>query len=179
MAKLKISMIAEEIPIDRFDCGNQSINSLVSKSYFPTILQHAYAYSFSYDHTILGYYMLVFKQIPLDKCPEDVAEYRSDLFDSCYSVHIEYIAVNKCFQNRGIGHNILRMVAKNVFSLCRHLPIRLITLDALKDKYSFYKNLGFTALNDSDMDNESSTIFMYQDCLLRKETVNNYIDQFV
>lgn len=174
MSELEITKIHSEIPVGSFDCGNPSINASISESYYPTLLQHAYAFMVSCNNIILGYYMIKFLNIKLTTCPEEIADYCSSLCDDCFSLHIKYVAVNSIYQRNGIGHNILNYIIKSTFELSRLWPVRLITLDALKEKYSWYQELGFIAFNEADLEDDSPTLFMYMDCLLNPDSVNSY-----
>ena len=174
MAKIEISKMKKEIPPMTIDCGNASINTLIAKSYYPTILQHAYGYTICFDGKIIGAYMLKFVKIDLTDCPEEISDYVSDMCADCFSLHIKYIAVDKKYQRRGIGKYVLQYIVMGVRELCKNWPIRLITLDALKDKYSWYNSLGFLPFNEKDLDDENTTIKMYLDCLIDSEVVNTY-----
>lgn len=174
MAKIKISKMEKEIPTESIDCGNASINALIEKSYYPTILQHAYSYIVCYDEKIIGAYMLKFVKIELEDCPEEIADYVSDMCSDCFSLHIKYIAVDEKYQRKGIGKYLLKYIVKGVRELCENWPIRLITLDALKEKYDWYCSLGFLPFNKEDLEDDNTTIHMYLDCLIHVEKVNTY-----
>ena len=179
MAKIEISKMKKEVPAGTIDCGNDSINALIEKSYYPTILQHAYGYLICIEHKIIGAYMIKFVKIKLEDCPEEVSEYVSDLCEDCFSIHIKFIAIDTKYQKRGCGTHVLMNIVRQVRELCDKWPIRLITLDALKDKYEWYCSLGFVAFNEEDYNDENSTIKMYLDCLIDPEVVNTYCDLLV
>lgn len=174
MATIEISKVNSEVTLD---CGNASINSLITESYYTTILQHAYCYIVSYKDRVVGTYMLKFTKIELNICPEDIADYRSEICTDCFSVHIKYIAVDKSYQGKGIGTFIMQYIIKSVMQLCEKWPVRLITLDALKEKYKWYLELGFLPFNEKDIDDDSATISMYMDCLLNQDEVNTYCER--
>lgn len=174
MAVFQVSKLQSEISGGVFDCGNPSINSLILDSYYATVLQHAYGYKVSCEGIVIGYYMLKFLKIKLDNCPESISDYRSSFCNDCFSVHIKYIAVDTKFQKQGLGSGMMKYIIKLVFGLCEHWPIRLITLDALKEKYEWYKSLGFLAFDEDDLTSDEATIHMYLDCLLNPRLVNNY-----
>lgn len=176
MAQLEIVKLKEEVPLKLFSCGNSSIDIQIKQSYYPTILQHASAFQISTDKQILGYYMLKFLKINIQSCPENISDYYSEICNDLYSVHIKYLAVDSRFQNKGIGTNVLGYIIKAVNELCIFWPIRLITLDALKEKYDWYRQKGFQAFQESDLHNGSPTICMYMDCLLDIEAFNEYIN---
>ena len=178
MGRMLIKKIESDIS-KSFDCGNSSINSLVYESYYPTILQHAYAFEVRIDERIMGYFMCRFSTIEIETCPEEIADYMSDNFKSCASLHIEYIAIDKLYQGYGIGRSVMNHIIQWSKRLCKMYPVRLITLDALKEKYGWYQDLGFLAFDENDIDDSSPTIRMYIDCLLEKELVYNYIEKIL
>ena len=175
MGKIFIKKIESEIS-KSFDCGNSSINSLVHESYYPTILQHAYAFEVRNDTHIIGYFMYHFSTIELEICPEEISDYMTENFKKCSALHIEYIAVDKNYHGYGVGKSIINHIIVCGRKLCETYPIRLITLDALKEKYEWYQSLGFLAFDENDLNDSSPTIRMYIDCLLDKELVHNYIE---
>lgn len=178
MGRMSIKKIESDIS-KSFDCGNSSINSLVYESYYPTILQHAYAFEVRVDERITGYFMCRFSTIEIEACPDEISNYMSENFKKCASVHVEYIAIDKFYQGYGIGKSVIYHIIQWSRNLCRVYPIRLITLDALKEKYEWYQNLGFLAFDENDMADSSPTIRMYIDCLLEKELVYNYIEEML
>lgn len=109
MAKIEISKMKKEVPAGTIDCGNDSINALIEKSYYPTILQHAYGYLICIEHKIIGAYMIKFVKIKLEDCPEEVSEYVSDLCEDCFSIHIKFIAIDTNYQKKGAEHMFTMM----------------------------------------------------------------------
>lgn len=178
MAQLRIRKLPEDVTSKQFTCGVESIDDMVYRSYFTTILQHAYAYEVSAKNIVLGYYMIVFKKIILDDYPDEISEYR-DLMDDCISVHIKYIAVDKKFQGHKIGTSILDQIIKRIFSIITDWPIRLITLDAIRDKCDWYKRMGFKVLDETQFEKGDYTVAMYMDCITNKQLINEYIERKV
>lgn len=178
MFGIKISKMKENNLVNAFDCGNASINMLMNESYYPTILQHAYSYLVYKDYKIIGAYMLKFMKIVLSDCPEEISDFQSNICEDCFSIHIKYIAIKKEQQGKGIGSVILKYIVKSVRILCEKWPIRLLTLEALKERYEWYCELGFLPFNEEDLLNDEPTIKMYLDCLLNVDLVNDYIDDY-
>lgn len=176
MAELYFTKLQSESETVGFDCGNCSINELVAKSYYPTILQHAFAYRVSSETKTLGYYMLEFENISLEMCPEYVSEYVSSIQSYCTAVHVRYIAIAKEYQGLHIGSAVLQYIAGCVMKLCSKWSIRLITLDALKDKYQWYRQRGVMAFDEHELANSSETIRMYRECILDRNLIENYAD---
>lgn len=178
MGQLYFDMLEEAVCDDSFNCGNHSIERKISESYWLTILQHAYAYKISTDGIILGYYMILFRKIALAHCPDNISEYYSGMMDYCISVHLDYLAVDKRYQHKKIGTNTMKIIINSVLRLAKRFPVRLITIDALKEYYSWYQAIGYSAFNENDMDDGNTTIKMYMDCLSceNKERINKYME---
>lgn len=178
MSQLQICRLPKDVTAGQFTCGVESIDDMVYRSYFTTILQHAYAYEVSSKNIVLGYYMIVFQNINLDEYPEEISEYK-DLLEYGTSAYIKYIAVDKRYQGHKIGTSILDQIIKRVFTLAADWPIRLITLDAIRDKYDWYKRMGFKALDESKLAAGDFTIAMYMDCINSKKDIEDYIERQV
>lgn len=174
MVKINIERLRQDVQIGNFDCENPSINGQIEESYFPTLLQYAYAYRVSVDGRVVAYYMIKFKTIHMDIAPDELAEYTSSVVNDCSAIHIKYIAVDKVCKKQGIGTYILKTIVAQALRLCQQFPISLVTLDALTDKYEWYKKRGFKAFSEDELQKNEPTIQMYINCILNKEAVNNY-----
>lgn len=137
-------------------------------------MQYSYAYEVSLSGQVVGYYMIKFRTINLEKAPPEIGEFESSIVHDCSALHISYIAVDKKYQNKKIGTYILKTIVAQVLKMCQQFPITLITLDALKDKYEWYKKRGFIAFDESELNAMETTIPMYISCIINKDAVNNY-----
>ena len=174
MAVIKMRKLQADTEDVLFDCGNAGINAMVRRSYYPTLLQHLYAFEILADGKTVGYYMLGFKKFKLTDCPGEIGEYISDMSEYCYSLHIRYIAVATAYQHYGIGTVALKMIIGSVKDMCSIWPVRFITLDALKERVDWYKRIGFVMFNDKDITNREKDVRMYLDCLLDRTALNQY-----
>ncbi len=180
MGEIHIQRLEKDVSKETFDCGNNSINNMIFESYYPTLLQHAYTYevtSVNASKVILGYFMILFKTLPIEECPDDISGYFCDFVNSCCALHIKCVAVQKKYQNRMIGTSIVKTIVKHVLDLSKRWPVLLITIDALKEKIEWYKKLGFLPFKEEDIDNMEPTITMYIDCISDRSIVKNYIEQ--
>ena len=66
MGNLQYRKVTREVENTSFTCGVPSIDEYVKNSYYPTIVQQAYGYSISGRGIVLGYYMIMFREIELD-----------------------------------------------------------------------------------------------------------------
>lgn len=169
MGKIKFELLDNDKETKSFYCHNGSIERIIAESYFLTLLKHAYAYRFSTEGEILGYYMILFRKIELSLCPEIISEYYCDHMNYCVAVHIDYLAVSSKYQHKGIGTTVLKIVIKSIFDLSESFPVRIITIDALKEVYDWYCEIGFTAFDKDDLKNSNPTISMYMDCINAKD----------
>jgi len=178
MGKLAVRKLCYDVQEGTFDCGNGSINRCIYESYYPTLLQHAYAFQVLVDDIIVGYYMIGFERYLFDDdaLPEEVNDYRSTIVNTVPAIYVKYIAIQKEFQNRKIGSSLLKYIVDRVFVLCKDFPVSIITLDALKEKYQWYKKNGFLPIDENAMRDQEPTIKMYMKCILATDDVNDYIN---
>lgn len=173
---LEVIKLSSDVVLGSFDCGNQSINNLISQSYYPTLLHQCYAFCVSNDNDIIAYYMLKFMDIDIDMCPDEISDYCDGSFDPhLCAVNIEYIAVDQKYQGLCIGTNILKQIIIDIYELCEYWPVRLITLDALTTKINWYRTFGFKEFKPND--GSSSTVRMYMDCAQRN-LIQSYVSAF-
>lgn len=149
---------------------------MIRESYYPTLLQHMYAYEIIVNDIIVGYYMIEFRRIYLAESglEEKIGEYISDLADTCYALNLRYIAVGSEYQHRGIGSLMLKLIIKQTNELCKNWPIRLITLDALPEKVEWYKSNGFLPFRKNCEKNAKGEVPMFFDCLLDEKLLEEY-----
>lgn len=164
MGELILSKLKNDVY--SFDCGNNSINRLVYESYYATLLRYAYGFKIDYYNNPIGYFMVCLRDFEVNMLSERFSDYESILSNKCYSIHIKYIAIDKKFQRHGIGTKIIHtIISETIKKSDNNLPIRMITLDAIKEKITWYENIGFKKLYDEDDDTLSSTVIMYIDCI--------------
>ncbi len=179
MSKLTYKLLQEDIKNGTFDCGISSINQYVVDSFYATLLQHGYAYQILYnDDIIVGYYMITFNHIMIEKCPEAISEYTSGLNDFLYCVEIKYLAIDKNYQHKKIGTCVLPTIIKSIKDYALSFPIRLITIDARNDLVNWYKKMGFIEFPQNKEGQEGVTTRMYIDCLIRKKELDMYLNSY-
>ena len=179
MAEVHIEKLSCNVPEGTFDCGNPTINGQIYESYYPTLLQHGYAYRVIVSGSVAAYYMIKLRTIKLENAPEEISEYSSSLISDCGAVHIKYIAVDTKYQNKKIGTYILKAIVMQVSKMCQQMPITIMTLDALTDKYKWYKNNGFNAFNEEELEKCETTIPMYMNCIADMDAVYAYSESMI
>ena len=175
MRTLQFKKVTQDVEDHHFDCGVQSINEYVKFSYWPFIIQHAYAYSITYGDKVLGYYQLLFRDIELEKLPPDIADYD---FDEHYrkvtAVHIRYIAIDKAYQGHKIGTNVMKAIINDCRELAKDWPIRVITLDANVDLVDWYSGFDFQVMPYNTPGQDGITTAMCLDCMMHSEELAQY-----
>lgn len=83
------------------------------------------------------------------------------------AMHIRYLAIDKKFQNKGIGTVVLRGIIAEILKLSQIYPIRIITIDALGEYYEWYKKIGFRDI--PGIENNGITYPMFMDCMSKEE----------
>lgn len=180
MGTLQFRKVTRNVEDIHFECGKESINEYVKNSYFPTILQHAYAYSIMKGDIILGYYQILFREIELTDFPDDISEYEDSIKDGkISSVHIRFIAIDKKYQRNDLGTATLKTIIKDVSELAKHWPIRVITLDATLELHDWYEDMGFVDMKNNTPGQEGVSTAMYFDCHCFPSELNEYIEDMV
>lgn len=178
MGILEIKRVTKAVEHTSFECGVDTIDGYIRDSYFPMIIQHAYAYSVMGGGKVLGYYQVLFREIELTDFPDDISEYDASIKDGkISSVHIRFIAVDKKYQKNKIGINTLKIIIKDVEELAERWPIRVITIDARIELHDWYKKIGFVDLKENTPGQEGVTIAMYFDCMKFSDELKSYSEE--
>jgi hypothetical protein len=181
MGTLLFEKVTADVEKTSFDCGIGSINEYVKESYYPAIVQHAYAYSImDVKHKILGYYQVLFREIEINDFPDDIADYDPEIKGGTISsIHIRFIAIDKKYHKHGIGTSSLRVIIKNIMEVTEFFPIRVITIDARSDLIEWYRKLGFQEMIKNTVGQEGITKAMYFDCLRYVDELNIYLEKHI
>lgn len=168
----KVTQSVENLP---FDCGVESINEYVRTSYYPLIIQHAYAYSVMSGGKVLGYYQVLFRDIELEKFPEEISDYSFDEHNlKVTAVHIRYIAIDKKYQKHKVGTSVMKSIIKRCRELANDWPIRVITLDANVDLVKWYSGFDFKVMPSNVADQEGVTTTIYLNCMKYADELLEY-----
>ena len=145
--------------------------------YYPTIVQHAYGYSISGKGIVLGYYMIMFREIKLADFPPEIADYDPEIKERKISaVHIRYIAIDERYQHNKIGTFTIQTIIKSVKMLAVNWPIRVITIDAREDLVTWYEKLGFRKMITNTLGQDGVTVSMFFDCMQQKDEFMKYMN---
>lgn len=171
MVTLQCLPIEKEDNTGDFDCGNASINDMLQQSYYPHILKQVHAYKVLIEGTIVGFYEVSIRSIDVTDSDANFAEkYYHEPTYCC--VFIDFIAVDQNLQGSGIGTVILKSIIDQAHSLYAKWPVRLVILDALREKIQWYTNRGFYALNSAELHSDSETMLMFFDLMPAQDVAN-------
>lgn len=159
MPTLNIRKIERQVDLENFSCGNGSIDGLVRDCYFTTIIKQGTAYEVRLNDTIIGYYLISVAALKF----EDIIIRASE--NKYAAIHIGFIAVDSRYQHKRYGKHVLEYIIAISKKLSRDLPIRFLFLNALKEKVPWYKERGFSLLNEAEMKNDKPTVNMFMDFL--------------
>ncbi|MGG1650412.1 GNAT family N-acetyltransferase [Paenibacillus sp. NRS-1775] len=162
----KIISIDDLPQLKKFRCGNGSMDLFLETEAYPSHIERESSTTLVYiDTKLVGYYTL--RHINLSSLYADITpEVEIGVLD------IARLAVDRGFQEKGIGKEIVN----NIFRMAIQLNERFIVLDAIKEKWTWYKdNFEFDNLFEDDLADNSDIVTMIAD-LYDKDLVERYYD---
>lgn len=157
---LYVRPLVADVCVQRFDCGNGLINtSLACDAYYKHLAKKASTTEVALK-TDTGFQTVAYcslSVIMFGVVEEDEEEI------SYPAVHIDIIGVDRDSQGKGYGTQLLRYIIQRIGNFSQFACIRYVLLDAIKDKYTWYEERGFLALNVEDLENDEPTIQMFMD----------------
>lgn len=93
---------------------------------------------------------------------------------------IDFLAIRKEMQHRGIGTAVLRKILSEAIELSKKWPIRLVYIDAFSDKVDWYEKVGFERLYNWDSPDKFGLIPMFYELLTEEEKrrIELYFEQY-
>lgn len=181
MGKLQFDLITKKDESNDFDCGNPKINESIRESYYAMLTQQAYTYRVyekGKEDMVLGYIQYYFLDINLTAFPSDVSDLDSGIKSNFLTaVHINYLAINKKYQGRGIGGAVLKTIVRKIEKLVENWPVSVITIAAKEELVSWYKKFGFNELTKNFEGQTGYNIAMYYDCLSKQDELSAYLEE--
>lgn len=177
MSKLIIREITKDSETLKDFCGVPSIDALINKSYYATLLKYGHAYEVVLNSKVIGYYMITSRIINSNSIKNN-EDYDCGFLEQKFgAIKLEYIAIKKDMQHKTYGTLILGAIIRIIQEISKQLPIRYIILDALNEKIPWYKRFNFCEFNYST--NDKLTTPMYYDCLTEEQllTISKYIEE--
>lgn len=149
--------------MSEFNCENDSIRSKIEWGYYATVLKRGYAYEICLEDKVIGHYMLMVSPLELDD-----GYFAGPVSTGYAAIKIDYLAIDALYQRNGHGTSVLKYITQLASKFSKELPIRFLSLDALRGKAKWYFDRGFEYYNKEDLKSGSDTISMYMDFQDRK-----------
>ena len=178
MGTIAVSEISSDKEYENFSCGNDSVDELISKSFYPHLLQQQKVFKVLVSEHLVGLYCISFAIVDTSTSDTPLAEeYEKE--PKYTALHINYLAIDKQVQRNGIGSTILKYIVREARRLNTNWPIRIITFDALRSLTGWYLERGFEFLNAEDIDKTNPIRAMYFDLASeqQKRAINGYIEE--
>lgn len=176
MGALSYTLLESEEELSCFDCGNASINELVSKSYYPSILKQIRVYKISVRTYRIGFCSISVSHLSFDNSDAPIADYYTN-FSSYGALKIDFLAVDKRVQKQGIGTEVLKYFVGEARKFYEIVPIRVLIIDALREKIDWYSERGFALVNSEEENSESPTVKMFIDLMSAED--KNRLDKYI
>lgn len=156
--RLFVRPIREDFNLDGFNCENGSITLKIKEGYYASLLKQAYAYEICIEDIVIGYYSLSIESFTYED------EYSVSPEATGYAaIRLNYLAIDKNYQYQGLGTKVLSYITQQVNKYSKVLPVRFLSLDALRDKVEWYSSRGFQFYDERELGGKSDTVAMYMD----------------
>ena len=130
--------------VENFKCGKNSLDLFIRRHALKNqVADSSQTYVVHRDNVVVGYYSLVYSEVVLADCPEEVREKMPSAFPVPV-MRFARFAVVKSEQGQGIGRSLLKDAFARTLAAARIAGLRAIVVDAIEDEMvDFYKKLGF------------------------------------
>ena len=164
MKIISINGIVQE-QLKDFSCGNKDLDNFLKKFALRND-QNGYGKTFILEdkNEIIGFFTLCSSSIRFEELPLKQSVSLPKYPVPC--IRIARLAVNKIYQGKGYGRELLKQAFLRILSASSTIGIRLIVVDAKETSASFYEKYGFERLNSNGM-----TYYLLLDTLI--SAINN------
>jgi GNAT superfamily N-acetyltransferase len=147
-----IRRLEEFDEVENFDCGDASLNSYLQRHAWTN--QQKVSIGVTYvaleqaaPRTVLGYFTLATSSVPRERFPKKYVRglppYDLPL------ILLAWLAVDKRFSGRGLGHALLSEALKITLRVADEVGCRCIITDVYRDKVAWYARYGFIPIESS------------------------------
>ena len=147
-----IALLDKKHNRENFDCGNPILNNYLKTQAGQDIkrkLSACFVLS-NNKEVIQGYYTLSNHSIPLDVFPEKIQKKLPPSYRSIPATLLGRLAVDKNFQNKGIGKILLIDALKRCYEVSKEMGSFAVVVDPIdKSAAMFYQKFDFISLPDS------------------------------
>jgi len=134
--------LTESHRLDAFCCGEDSLDEwLLRRAWTNQVSGASRTYVLCHGVQVVGYYALAFGSITVDNAP---GRFRRNMPDPIPVAVLARLAVDRAWQEKGIGRALFRDAARRVAHASSVIGIRGIVVHAISEEArSFYVALGF------------------------------------
>lgn len=148
---VEIRVLEKDDHVKDFDCGEHKLNDYLKRYAWANQEQNmvgvtSVAVDRSPSKIVVGYYTLATSNIPRDSLPPSITK---DLprYQNLPVALLARLAVDRRFQQSGLGKGLLRHAFENVLKLSRQIGCRYLTVDAYSSAVVWYVKYGFIAID--------------------------------
>lgn len=134
----------------RFDCGVELINSYFKNSLKRSLRSENFAGigAVTTSGAVVGFCTLALCSLDRDRVASNLEQ--ANLPSQVSAIRLVMLGVDKGYQGRGVGRQLLRKAFMQALSVHRQIPIKGLYLDGAPGAVSFYETLGFKPLSQPD-----------------------------
>lgn len=138
---------------NNFDCGNELLNNYLKMQAGQDIRRKLCACFVLPDketNNIIGFYTLSNNSIPLSSFSKDIQKTLPHTYSSIPATLLGRLAIDKKFQNKGIGKILLIDALKRSYEASKEIGSFAVVVDPIdKQAEEFYSKYGFIQIPDS------------------------------
>ncbi len=129
--------------IKDFDCGNNDLNSYLKCFAYQNDKSGIGKTFVLFDRNVpVGFVTLCSASIDFEDAPKNIKLPHYPI----PAIKIARLAVDKRYQNKGFGKELLAFSLEKIAMLADFIGVRFVTVDAKEESKSFYEHFGFISL---------------------------------
>ncbi|UCG71034.1 MAG: GNAT family N-acetyltransferase [Thermoplasmata archaeon] len=139
--------------VKSFDCGNKDLNDFLCTDEVENYEKEQLGKTtlVYYNGELVAYYTISNDLLRMDYIKtyhgfSKLDEYR---IEGIPAITIGRLAVDKKWQNKGIGRVIMQRISIHALNASKYAGIRLLLVQAKKDAFDFYSKIGFQFVLDT------------------------------
>lgn len=151
--QLSVEQIAPAEAALSFSCGDPALDRFIGS---PEVFDFEAAglgrtYVVFYEGRLVAYYTLSNASLRVEylRAVHDLSRPAEEQVDAFPAVKVGRLAVARDFQGRGIGRELLTLIATEALLQGRRSGVRLLILEAMPEAVPFYEKCGFTLAKET------------------------------
>jgi len=165
LSQIKIERLSKEHDTFDFDCEDKDLNDFIKNDALNEKYEgwnQTYVATFKGENKVVGFFAISNDSFDI---VTKIKEGKNKPYPSIPATKIGRLAVDKSFQNKGVGEYIVKYAIGFIIDqICKNIGCRYITLDAYSGKVEWYKkHFQFTENTLIKDDGETSCINLILD----------------